>query len=65
MAMYALNEVKGMRLKVKNIKRFFLGLLTFVLSICMITVVSADNGGSIIVNGTKEGKTYEIYKILI
>ena len=63
MAMYALNEVKGMRLKVKNIKRFFLGLLTFVLSICMITVVSADNGGSIIVNGTKEGKTYEIYKI--
>ena len=48
----------------KNIKRLFLGLLTLLLSVSSLHVVSAvENEGSILVNGTKEGKTYEIYKI--
>lgn len=47
----------------KNIKRLFLGLLTLLLSVGSLYIVSADTSGSILVNGTKEGKTYEIYKI--
>lgn len=46
-----------------NIKRLFLGLLTLLLSFGSLHVVSADTSGSILVNGTKEGKVYEIYKI--
>jgi len=48
---------------VKNIKRLFLGLLTLLLSVGYINFVSADTSGSILVNGTKEGKIYDIYKI--
>lgn len=49
----------------KNIKRLFLGLLTLLLSVSSLNIVKADNTeGSILVNGTKEGKIYEIYKIL-
>lgn len=47
----------------KSIKRLFLGLLTLVLTFCVVNTVSADTKGSIVVNGTKEDKTYEIYKI--
>lgn len=47
----------------KNIKKIFLGLLTLVLSFSIINKVFAVGTGSIVVNGTKEGKTYEIYKI--
>jgi len=45
------------------IKRIILGLLTFVLSFSVLSTVFADTTGSIVVNGTTEGKTYEIYKI--
>lgn len=38
-------------------------LLTLVLSFTMISNVKADSTGSITVNGTTAGKTYEIYKI--
>ncbi len=44
-------------------KKIILGLLTFILSLSITNTVLAVNEGSIIVNGTKEGKTYEIYKI--
>ena len=47
----------------KNIKKLFLGLLTLLLSVSSLNIVSADTSGSILVNGTKEGKVYEIYKI--
>lgn len=47
----------------KNIKRIISALLTFILSFTMINVVFAENSGSIVINGTTEGKTYEIYKI--
>ena len=48
----------------KNIKRLFLGLLTLLLSISSLHIAFANqNEGSILVNGTKEGKIYEIYKI--
>lgn len=48
----------------KSIKKIFLGLLTLVLlTLFSANYVSADNKGSIVVNGTKEDKTYEIYKI--
>ena len=47
----------------KNIKRIISALLTFILSFTMINVAFADNSGSIVINGTTEGKTYEIYKI--
>lgn len=44
-------------------KKLFSVLLTLILSLCMINKVSANTTGSITVNGTKEDKTYEIYKI--
>jgi len=48
----------------KNIKKLFLGLLTLLLSVGTLHIISAEeNEGSILVNGTKEGKIYEIYKI--
>lgn len=47
----------------KNIKRIFLVLLTFVLSFSVISNVLADSTGSITINGTTRDKTYEIYKI--
>lgn len=47
----------------KNIKKIFLGLLTLLLSISSLKIVSADTSGSILINNTKEGKIYEIYKI--
>lgn len=47
----------------KNIKRVFLVLLTFVLSFSVISNVLADSTGSITINGTTRDKTYEIYKI--
>lgn len=47
----------------KKFKSLLLGLLTFGLFFTMINNVSADNTGKILVNGTTEGKTYEIYKI--
>lgn len=47
----------------KIIKRLFLGLLTLVLTFCVANTVSANTKGSIVVNGTKEEKIYEIYKI--
>ena len=47
----------------KSIKKLFLGLLTLVLTLFTTNYVSANNKGSIVVNGTKEDKTYEIYKI--
>ena len=47
----------------KNIKRIISALLTFILSFTMINVAFAENSGSIVINGTTEGKTYEIYKI--
>jgi len=47
----------------KNIKRIISVLLTFILSFYMINTVFAANEGSIEVNGTTIGKTYEIYKI--
>ena len=46
----------------KNIKKIFSVLLTLVISLCMIDKVSASTC-KITVNGTTEGKTYEIYKI--
>ena len=48
----------------KYIKRVFLGLLTLLLSVSTVHIANANNkDGSIIVNKTKEGKEYEIYKI--
>ena len=47
----------------RNIKKLFLGLLTLLLSVSSLNIVSADTQGSILVNGTKEGKIYEIYKM--
>lgn len=47
----------------KKIKRLFLGLLTLLLGVGSLKIVSADTEGSILVSNTKEGKTYEIYKI--
>lgn len=47
----------------KKIKKIFVSLLTLVLSFSIISTVFADSTGSIVVNGTKAGKTYEIYKI--
>lgn len=47
----------------RKIKSLLLGLLTFGLFFTMMISVSADNTGKILVNGTTEGKTYEIYKI--
>lgn len=47
----------------KKIKKVFRSLLTLVMSFCMISNVSAATTGSITVNGTTNGKTYEIYKI--
>lgn len=48
----------------KNIKRLFLGLLTLLLSVGSLYITHAEeNEGSILVNSTKEGKIYEIYKI--
>lgn len=47
----------------KNIKRIMSVFLTFVLSLFMMNNVLAEGTGSIEVNGTKLGKTYEIYKI--
>lgn len=48
----------------KYIKRIFLGLLTLLLSVSTLHIINADNNeGSIVVNKTKEGKVYEIYKI--
>lgn len=47
----------------KKIKKLFVVALTFVLSIVMVNTVSAATTGRITVNGTTEGKTYEIYKI--
>ena len=47
----------------KKIKKLISVLLTCILSFCMINNVHADGVGSIEVNGTTEGKTYEIYKI--
>lgn len=48
----------------KIIKKLFLGLLTLLLSVSTFNIALADNNeGSILVNGTKEGKVYEIYKI--
>ena len=47
----------------KSIKKLFLGLLTLVLTFCVVNTVSADTKGSIVVNGTKEKRIYEIYKI--
>lgn len=44
-------------------KKIMLGLLTFVLSFCVIHTVLADSTGSIIITGTTPNKTYEIYKI--
>lgn len=44
-------------------KKIILGLLTLFLSFSVISTVFADNTGSIVVNGTTEDKTYEIYKI--
>lgn len=49
----------------KNIKRIFLCLLTILLSIISLNKVgAANNEGSIVVNNAKEGKIYDIYKIL-
>ena len=48
----------------KYIKRIFFGLLTILVSISTIHLTFADqNEGTIVVNNTKEGKTYDIYKI--
>ena len=47
----------------KNIKRIFVALLALVASFVMIGAVSAANNGSITINGTTSGKTYEVYKI--
>lgn len=49
----------------KIIKKLFVVALTFMLSFCMINIVSAEDAttGSITVSGTTEGKTYEVYKI--
>lgn len=48
----------------KNIKRLFLGLSTLLLAVGSLHITCAEeNEGSILVNGTKEGKIYEIYKI--
>lgn len=47
----------------KYIKKLCLGLLTLLLSVSSLNKVFASTEGSIVVNGTKEGKTYEIYKI--
>jgi len=48
----------------KNIKKLFIVLLIAVLSICGLNTVSAAaSKGSITINNTVEGKTYEIYKI--
>ena len=47
----------------KKIKSIVLGLLTLILSFCFINNIFAQTKGSIVVNGTKEDKIYEIYKI--
>ena len=47
----------------KKLKNLFLGLLTLVLTLCVTNTVSANAKGSIVVNGTKNERTYEIYKI--
>lgn len=47
----------------KKLRKIILGLLTLVLSFGLVNVVSASGKGSILVNGTTSGKTYEIYKI--
>ena len=47
----------------KNINKLISVLLTLILSFFMINNVLADTTGSIEVNGTTEGKIYEIYKI--
>ena len=47
---------------IKNIKKFVFVLIALVTSFCMIDSVHAENIGSIVVNGTTAGKTYEIYK---
>lgn len=47
----------------KNLKKLFSVVLTLVLSLCMISAVSAAENGTITVNGTTAGKTYEIYRI--
>lgn len=47
----------------KNIKKLFLSVITLIISIFTINVVDAEGIGTITINGTTEGKTYEIYKI--
>lgn len=47
----------------KKMKKIISVLLTFILSFFMINNVLADSTGSIEINGTTSGKTYEIYKI--
>ncbi len=47
----------------KNIKRIFTALLTFIVSFYMINAVSASTTGSITINDATIDKTYEIYKI--
>jgi len=50
----------------KNIKKLFVAVLAFVVSFCMINAVFAEtttNEGSIVINGTTNGKIYEVYKI--
>lgn len=48
----------------KYIKRIFFGLLTILVSVSFINKTLANqNEGTIVVNNTKEGKTYDIYKI--
>ena len=46
----------------KNIKKIFLVALTFVMSVFMINTVSATTG-TITIENTTAGKTYELYKI--
>lgn len=47
----------------KKIKKIVLALLMCISSFLMIDNAYAENTGSIVVNGTTEKKTYEIYKI--
>lgn len=48
----------------KNIKKLFVAVLTFVLSLCVInTALAATTKGSIKVTETTKGKVYDIYKI--
>lgn len=46
----------------KNIKKIFTVVLTFVMSVFMINTVSASTG-KITINNTTVGKTYELYRI--